>query len=112
MPAVSEVQLNVVRAHFLDGLRLVAKLRRVGRKPAVLSYCEGQLVVEWGDLTFRSDATGNWPGQATLASHDLRRIAQTPPALGETFQLSIREEKLFVSTNAAGAATFRVKSAV
>ncbi len=86
--------LLVNRPHLLEGLQRVLKIKALGNRPALFRFVDGQLVVVFGDYTFRADAEGNWQGQAKLKGTLLRGLAKSPPPGGATLYVFFEDDTL------------------
>ncbi len=89
--------LKVNREQFLDGLHLVKKIKGLGRKPVVFSFGQGQLSVEFPDMTFRADAEGQWNGKALVPITFLRDLAKTPPLGDGLLTVTVDDGKIRIS---------------
>ena len=76
-----DYRLAVDRQHVLQGLKLVKKsVQRVHKADrAVVGFGDGWLTVEAGEVTFVAQATGAWPGNATVSATLVRALAAVPP---------------------------------
>lgn len=78
--------LRVNGQHLVEGFRLVAKVKGLGRNSAVISVEAANVVVTFGDLRFRAEASGDWPGTASIKGPEIRRIAKMfPPTAGTLY---------------------------
>jgi hypothetical protein len=81
-PRAAEVaRLAVDRAELLDAFRQLTRFaRRAGTEEAVLSWRQGCLRVDFGGVTVKASASGEWPGRARIAWRVLRPAATHVPA--------------------------------
>ena len=96
----SQPLLTVNREQFLDGSHLVKKIKGLGRKPVGFSFSDGQLSVQFPDLTFRADAgVSLMERQGTRSNHLPARLGKGaaawkwPPTIaldGGKIRISVR----------------------
>lgn len=86
--------LRVNRQHLLEGLQRVLKIKGLGSRPALFRFDGGQLLVVFGDYSFRADAEGFWPGRAKIKGMDLRGLAKSPPPGGDSMYVFFERSAL------------------
>lgn len=69
-------ELRVDGRHLAEILQYIAKLKGLGRRPAVFSFADGRLRVELPDVSLSANASGFWPMPLLVSLTDLRRIGR------------------------------------
>lgn len=75
---VSGNQLYVPRAGFVSAVKVFGK-KRASLGPVLLSFEDGFLIFEAGEITKAMRSEGDWNGRATFSPEILRALATVPP---------------------------------
>lgn len=87
-------QLFVPRASFVSAVKVFGKKRaRLG--PVLLSFDDGFLIFEAGEITKAMRAEGDWKGRATFSPEILRALATVPP-MQDPIPISYADGRLLV----------------
>lgn len=75
------LNLEVKREALVDGLRTLRKFVRAAQGgEAILSFENGLLSIEFGDVAAQAPAEGNWPGKARVPGLALLQLESSLPA--------------------------------